>query len=52
LDCGAHAREWLSHMFCIRLIEELAKGVDEDFNPAYTFFVIPVRVTIEMGFKL
>ena len=47
LDCGIHAREWVSPPACLQAIQELVQGVNavdpsENLLTMYDFYILPV----------
>ena len=40
MDCGIHAREWVSPAFCLYAIDQLVE--DQALLDLYDFYIIPV----------
>ena len=42
MDCGIHAREWISPAFCLYAIDRLVEREREKLLQNYDFYIIPV----------
>lgn len=42
VDCGIHAREWVSHAFCLYLMEELIDGAHQHWTEKLSWVIYPV----------
>ena len=42
VDCGMHAREWVSFAFCLYLIDDLINGATKDWTRDIYWVVYPM----------
>ena len=42
MDCGIHAREWVSPAFCLYAIDRLVEEERDKLLQSYDFYIIPV----------
>ncbi|OWF55235.1 carboxypeptidase B-like [Mizuhopecten yessoensis] len=42
IDCGIHAREWISPAFCLFAIDKLLSGESSDLLDKYNWHIVPV----------
>ena len=42
MDCGIHAREWVSPAFCLYALDKLLDGASNGLLQQYDLYIIPV----------
>ena len=41
IDCGIHAREWVSPAFCLYAIDRLLDPAESDMTDKFDFYIMP-----------
>jgi murein tripeptide amidase MpaA len=42
IDCGIHAREWISPAFCLYAIDRLLDPSESEMTDKFDFYIVPV----------